>query len=56
MKEKQHSEKLSKSQLEFYQSDNHSDGFIAEYNIVRPAPKGKKKIQLLIERKRYNGS
>ena len=52
----QHKGTLSKSQLESYQSDNHSDGFIAEYEIIKPAPKGKRKITLFIERKRGNGS
>lgn len=54
MMEKQQLEKLSRSQLESYRSDRHSDGFIAEYNIVKPAPKGKKRVQLLIRRNKYN--
>lgn len=39
MKANRHQGKLSKSQLESYRSKNHSDGFIAEYEIVRQPPK-----------------
>ena len=42
MKANRRQGRLSKSQLESYRSKNHSDGFIAEYEIVRQPPKNLK--------------
>lgn len=42
MMEKKSKDKVSKSLLEFYRSKEHSDGFIAEYEIVRQPPKNLK--------------
>lgn len=44
MMEKKSKDKVSKSLLEFYRSKEHSDGFIAEYNIVKMPTKKPKKV------------
>lgn len=42
MMEKKSKDKVSKSSLEFYRSKEHSDGFIAEYNVVKMPKKNNK--------------
>lgn len=44
MMEKRSKGKASKSSSEFYRSKEHSDGFIAEYNIVKMPTKKPKKV------------
>lgn len=48
MTEKKSKGKVLKSLLEFYRSKEHSDGFVAEYNIVK-MPKKRKQVKKQVD-------